>query len=368
MFDELDLGVCVMSVRLISGDEARQLSLADKWELLGPYLKRFGSGCLAYSTLQPGLEYLLLEGRGYVAFKCVGWLARTTFVLGDPICARGDLDVVLNKVCTHLPRPVFVQIRKDVGRRLVRHGFYVNSLGFEVELAVQEWKLRGGDKQNLRTAIHRAETQGIRIYEIGETGVTEQQLAAFSEHWFRSRAVEGTELCFWTRPALIGEDASVRKFVALQGEQLLGFVFCDPLFENGKIVGYGAEVMRVSPEAPRGLIYAMNSYAVARFRQEQSQRFSLGSCIFCKLEDYGEVNSLFTTLFFTALFQYGDRFYNFKGQVIHKREYRGQEVPIYWATRSRWPVGQVIRLFKACGVSPFEQIMQGLRKSLGLRP
>ena len=49
------------------------------------YLKKYGGYVMAYSTLQPGMQYFDMIGVGYLAYMVKG---RTRFVLGDPVCAR----------------------------------------------------------------------------------------------------------------------------------------------------------------------------------------------------------------------------------------------------------------------------------------
>jgi hypothetical protein len=54
------------------------------------YLRQFGSHPMAYSTLQPGMEYFDLPGIGYIAYAtCRG----SRLVLSDPLGTQADNDL-----------------------------------------------------------------------------------------------------------------------------------------------------------------------------------------------------------------------------------------------------------------------------------
>ena len=71
------------------------------------YLKQFGSHCMAYSTLQPGMEYFDLPAVGYLAYMTHG---RTRFVLGEPICAEADSPRLMDEALRDHCDTCFVQI------------------------------------------------------------------------------------------------------------------------------------------------------------------------------------------------------------------------------------------------------------------
>ena len=52
---------------------------------------------------------------------------------------------------------------------------------------------------------------------------------------------------------------AVRKFYCYKGDELLGFVFFDPFFENGKTIGYTANILRSKPRQPRTVYWIMSS-------------------------------------------------------------------------------------------------------------
>jgi lysylphosphatidylglycerol synthetase-like protein (DUF2156 family) len=93
------------------------------------YLKKYGNFCIAYSTIQPGMQYFDIPQKGYLAYMVQG---KKRFVLGDPICAKEDKEVIIKEALKEYPNTVFYQITKETAELLhKKFGFYMNIFGTE---------------------------------------------------------------------------------------------------------------------------------------------------------------------------------------------------------------------------------------------
>ncbi|MHB9079136.1 MAG: phosphatidylglycerol lysyltransferase domain-containing protein [Pirellulaceae bacterium] len=90
------------------------------------YLTKYGSHCMAYSTLQPGMAYFDLPGVGYIAY--VRYLG-TSFILSDPVCAPDQLPALIVAFLRQHRSPFFVQVHEHTAGVLQReYGFRVNAI------------------------------------------------------------------------------------------------------------------------------------------------------------------------------------------------------------------------------------------------
>lgn len=111
------------------------------------YLKQYGSHCMAYSTLQPGMQYFDMPGVGYLAFMICGG---TRFVLGDPICAERDKEKLIENALKEYSKTSFYQISKATAELLhQRFGYYMNVFGTETNIyRDQVWNNRDNSEED----------------------------------------------------------------------------------------------------------------------------------------------------------------------------------------------------------------------------
>jgi len=133
----------------------------------------------------------------------------------------------------------------------------------------------------------------------------------------------------------------------------LGFVFFDPFFENGKTIGYTANIVRCWPDAkPNGLLDFIILEAMKKFKAEGVQYLSLGLSPLYNIEpDKRENRHLRRLLNF--IWNYGNFFYSFKDLAFHKTRFRAPEQKLFACIRR--DVNPILGLFQlafACGVIP----------------
>src|SRR2546428_8927617 len=102
-----------MSVEVLASAKPKSLGQQEKWNLLSPFLKRYGREALAYATLQQGMEYFVNDD-GYAAYTSVSHplFARKTkkIVLSDPVCAPENYTRFVRHFLEHFPRAAFAVI------------------------------------------------------------------------------------------------------------------------------------------------------------------------------------------------------------------------------------------------------------------
>ncbi|MCX6880745.1 MAG: DUF2156 domain-containing protein [Verrucomicrobia bacterium] len=337
-----------MAIRKVTGDEAKSWQHEDKWRVLSPFLRRYGGEALAYATLQEGMEYFIDDELGYIAFATVVHpvFARKPkrIVLSDPVCARDQFQELLERFLADNPSAVFVVISEYCAEVLRAMGFKVNCIGPEPVLPVQTYNTNGNwkDLDMIKRARNEAKREAIVIREEEIENIDPEQLEAVSSRWRGTKILNDREIWVYARRPVWRAEPDVRKFVAYdrQGE-IVGFVFYDPVYRDGNVVGYSANISRCDESRYGRLATAIHMVAVDLFRSEGKETLNLLLAPFVRL-NIGKYNDdRITRLFFELSEKFGNQIYNFKGLAFHKSKYRVIEKPLYLASRSWFPSNDV---------------------------
>ena len=313
------------------------------------FLREYGSQPLAYSTLQPGLSYFDLPDIGFIAYlKFRGHC----YALGDPICSLSQREHLLSEYIKRNPKTCFVQVHRDTASLLHRqYGFRYTAMGIESTIQLDGWNIKGRDKEYLRRARNKADKGLIVITECPAASIDWKAIDEASARWLATRRVERRELRFLSRPMLPEPDASIRHFLAYREGQLLAYIFFDPVFSGGNIVGYYPSVARLSEGFKPGLYYALILQAIEQFRVSGVKRLYLGLSPLAKLgKPECSGNSDLARLLLRGIYAYGGRFYNFKGIEFAKERFCGETEPVFFTHRNILPVGHLFAVLKLCNV------------------
>lgn len=330
-----------MSIRKVTGEEAGSWSREDKWRVLSPFLRAYGGEALSYATIQEGMEYFIDDELGYIAFTTITHpvFARKPkrIVLSDPVCSRGNLWELIGKFLQDNPSAVFVVISEHCAEVLRDMGFKVNCIGPEPELPVQSYNTSGNwrDLDMIKRARNEAKREGVVIREERLEDVAAEKLEAVSSRWMGTKILNDREIWIYARRPIWESEPDVRKFIAYdkQGE-IIGFVFYDPVYRDGRVTGYSANTSRCDESRYGRLATAIHMEAVDVFRGEGRETLNLCLAPFVRLH-LGKYNDdRITRLFFELSESYGNRIYNFKGLAFHKSKYRVKEKPLYFASKS----------------------------------
>lgn len=345
------------SVTVIQGDQARKLSRAEKWELLSPHIRQHGRASLAYATLQEGMEYFVDE-TGYIAFTTVQHRVFSPkpkrITLSDPVCAPENLEKLVGRFLADNPRAAFCVISEQFAGVMRGMGYKVNCIGYEPELEVQSYNSQGNWKELdlIKRARNEARREGIVIREEAGETLKKEDLAAISGKWMQTKKINDREIWIYARRPVFEHEEDVRKFVAYDREGgVAGFVFYDPMYRDGKVFGYSANIVRCDEHRFGRLATAVHMTALEKFREEGKEVLNLLLAPFVKL-DAGKYNDdLGAKLFFKLSARFGNSIYNFKGLSFHKSKYRGLERSLYYASNSLMPSNDIYLAFLSADIT-----------------
>lgn len=347
-----------MGFKIIEAEAARALGQKEKWALLSPYLKKHGREALSYATLQAGMEYFIDE-HGYIAYTTAQHpvFARRPrkMTLVDPVCAIEDYPKIIQNFLSVHPRAMFGVISETCAQVLRGIGFKANCIGFEPELPIQTYNTRGNWKELdlIKRARNEAKREGITIREESriET-VNREQLEAVSSRWIGTKRIKDREIWIYARRAIFEHEEDVRKFVAFDRDgRVAGFVFYDPMYTAGRIIGYSANISRCDEQRFGRLATAIHMEAMEKFKAEGKEVLNLCLATFVKLNGGKFNDDRLSKLFFELSARYGNSIYNFEGLSFHKSKYRGRENFIYFASNNRWPSNDIYLAFRSADIT-----------------
>lgn len=325
-------------------------------------LKKHGKGSLAYSSLQSGLQYFMQEDRGYIAYVQLKDNKNSVCVLADPICADADLEEMIDAFLKEKSDPIFLHASHETAKILNARGFCANELGVETIIDIQEFSLSGNKKQGLRQSRNNAKKDGINVIEV--RSVDEFLFKAFkkvSDAWMKEKVVSNSDMKFVVRPMVYVDEIDVRRFAAVQNNEIVGFVVYDPMYENGEVVGYIANQLRSAIERNYSLVDAIIIESMEKFKAEGKKYVSLGLSPLYKVDDSDEfTHSKLLKAHFQYSYEKANYLYNFKNLARHKNKYRPEiagtrEVKVYCVLKTRFLLTRMHQVYHVLGMSPVRQ-------------
>jgi len=346
-----------MAERIIEGEAAKSLGRKEKWDLLSPFLRQHGREALSYATLQSGLEYFITPA-GYIAYTTIRHpvFARKPkrIAFSNPVCAERDYEHIVRDFMAPNRNAVFACISESFAEVLHNLKFKVNCIGYESELPIRTYKTKGDWKEFdlIKRARNEARRENITIREEQIETVNREQLQALSQRWMGGKKVHDREIWIYARRPVYEHEEGVRKFVAYDRDgRVAGYAFYDPIYRDGQVVGYSANILRCDESRFGRLATAIHMEAVEKFRPEGAEVLNLNLAPFVKLEQGRFNDDLGCSLFFKLSARYGNDIYNFKGLSFHKSKYRGAEKSLYFASNSFWPSNDIYLAFLSADIT-----------------
>jgi phosphatidylglycerol lysyltransferase len=312
------------------------------------WLRRYGSFTLAYSAaFQEGLEYFGGD-HGFLAYKMVG---RTALVLADPLTSPENRKGLIREFVQANADVYFCQVSRPTAEVLAGMGFKVNEMGTDHRIALTNYK-----RKTLRTAARRTANDGYVIRECAAASVGFADIKNVSEGWRQTRTYKRREVGFLNRPIVLDDEVDVRKFFAFDRDgKLVAFSFYDPIYEDGRVVGYSTSFKRRLPEADPSICSAILQSAIDAFQQEKRNWLFLGLSPMADIEDKEFHHDSFLSFAFRHAFRSRlfNRFvYPLQGHASHKRDFRGVAEQTYFAFKGRTGPAfpRVLKLLRACNM------------------
>ena len=185
------------------------------------------------------------------------------------------------------------------------------------------------------------------------------EIGAVSEAWRATRPTGHREVTFLNRPLTTDPDPAVRRFALRDdGGVLQAYVYFDPLYRGGAVVGYVTSIKRRRPDAPGLGEAAVMKHAIERFKAEGRAELRLGLSPFAPDTDgrrpagpYRQNKMLATT--FRLAFGAGwlnRGFYALENHAAYKYRFRGTEDRTYYAAPTFWNFRPLTALARLMGL------------------
>ena len=315
-------------------------------------LSKYGDFSMAYSTaVQPRLNYFG-DADGYLAYR-QRW--GMSFVLGDVVASTQHTPILIDRFIEAHKRLSFCQITRPLAELLSQRGFFINEMGVDTTLRLSDYSFAGKHKEWLRYAANWTAKRDFEIVEAGFDQITPDDVEKVSEAWRTTRTVKRKEVRFLNRPIVLEDELGVRKFFLLSPEKkLLAFVFLDPIFRDGKTIGYVTAFKRRHPEAPLYAEHAIMKRIIETLKLEGVEQLNLGLSPMAGIQDNDfrcnrVTSGLFRRAFDSKLLN--KYCYNVVGHADYKRRFRGEEEKVYFASQSRFNSSRLLALIGLCGIA-----------------
>ncbi len=320
-----------------------------------PYLEKYGSHCMAYTSLEPTMKYFVMEGVGYIAyidFKHWLWSRKERkIVLADPVCDPENFRIILDSFIHKFHDVVFVQASRAFALVLDEAGYQTNIFGIETEIALPDFTLAGKQRAKLRQWQNKCKREGVVVIEKNIDEIEDQQaINQISESWLKNKG--GSEYSFLVRPLRPTAEKDVRYFWAYQNDKLIAFATFDPIYRDGNIVGYYHNIDRFINNAPHGTSATIVLSALEVFKAEGVGALNLGmSPLFLQRGLSQELNyNKFTRKAFWYAFEKLNYIYPFQGNASHKKKFNGKANPVYISGTNGTGLREVFAMVKANGM------------------
>ncbi len=334
-------------------------------------LKQYGRGSLAYSSLQAGMQYYMNDKLGYCAYVPLSDSEDSVCVLADPICSKENLRAFLDAFLLEKKDPIFLHASRDTAEILNERGFSVNELGVETIIEIQKFTLSGNKRQALRQARNNAKRDNLVCKEVlSSDPEMRKAFRKISEEWMKHKVMNDSEMQFIVRPIVYVDEIDVRKFVALKGDTVVGFIIFDPIYENGKVKGYIANHLRSNLDRSYSVVDFILLEALDIFKAEGKEELSLGLSPLAKVDDSQEFrHSKLLTAHFKYSFEKANFLYNFKNLYRHKSKYRPElpgahEEKVYCCMKTRFLLVRIYDVYNVLGFHPIKQIISHFGKAM----
>ncbi|WP_427017329.1 bifunctional lysylphosphatidylglycerol flippase/synthetase MprF [Pseudarthrobacter sp. P1] len=206
------------------------------------------SSPLSWMTMWAGNTYWFSsKGTGFVAFRVLSGIALS---LGVPVGPKSELRACVEEFSRFAVgngwTPCFYSVTADVKDITTSLGWGSVQVAQETILSLDSVTFKGKKYQDVRTAVNKAATEGIRaewlVYPTAPLAIVDQ-IQAISEEWVADRRMP--EMGFTLGGLDEINDPEVRCLVALDRHGTVHAVTSWlPVYRNGSVVGWTLDFMR----------------------------------------------------------------------------------------------------------------------------
>lgn len=249
------------------------------------------------------------DHRGFVMYSVAG---RSWVALGDPVAPPEEMAALAQRfveLCDqHGGWAVFYKASRQQLYRYLDLGLSVVKLGEEARVPLEGFSLEGPERRNLRRSWRRAVQEGctFEVVDASQVRTLLPRLREISDDWLASKRTREKRfsLGFFDERYLSRYPAAL---VRMKGE-LVAFA---NVWQSGERAELSVDLMRFSTAAPPGVMRYLLVELMLWGRERGYGWFNLGMAPLSGLQA-SAVAPLWNQLG-TAIYGYGERFYNFQG-------------------------------------------------------
>lgn len=321
------------------------------------FYSRVGNTTYSYLTLLAD-KYLFYtaEQRALLQY---GQKSHYFIVMGDPAAADtaslvAGIHEFRRMAEDYNRQAVFYQVDEANLHHYLNAGFALLKLGERARVALNTFSLVGKQAQKYRTALNRGVAAGLR-FEVVTVPLSDAlwaELTLISSAWLSEKhgAEKGFSLGRFERTFLT---QCGRFALVYQGERLLAFASITPDFAEHSECQI--DLMRHVPDAPRGtmdfLFVSLMQYAAAAgytwFDLGMAPLAGVGASTWSRREEQ----------LLRLVYQYGSRFYNFKGLHAYKDKFNPEWRGLYLAYPRRASVLGILLAVAALVAGGYRQVL-----------
>ncbi|THA22688.1 DUF2156 domain-containing protein [Streptomyces sp. A1277] len=244
-------------------------------------------------------------------------------------------------------RIVSVQVQSGDAQLFVDHGFTVNQMGASYAVDLADFTLAGTRFMQLRNKIKRALRAGLVVEEVPYAEWAER-VEKLDTAWLTTKGEGVKPLEFLVGQTGGRHQALRRLFVARRDEELVGYVSYAPVY--GSRAGWMHDLSRRVPDAPPGVMEAVNKAAIDVFREEKERWLHFGFTPFTSLTaPQFPGHSRAFHWFMEYLWEHGAHIYPARTQLDYKLKWAPQVVlPEYVAFQGPASLPALVHVFRAC--------------------
>ncbi|MFD5745762.1 bifunctional lysylphosphatidylglycerol flippase/synthetase MprF [Streptomyces sp. NPDC127033] len=315
-------------------------------------LRAGGDNPSAFLALNSGNGYFTDPATdGVVAYREAGsYLLQFGGVHAPPDQRETLLRAFLDHARRRRRKVVAVQVLAPDVDLFVRCGFTVNQIGSSYSVHLPDFALRGSRFMKLRNKISRARRSGLEVTEV-PYGECAAEVDGIDGAWLRSKGRHVKEIEF-----LVGElggpaQHARRLMLGRLDGKPVAYISYSPAY--GSRPGWLHDLSRRLPDAPPGVMEAINLTALERFREEEAEWLHFGFTPFTGLSAEHDPAGAgkATRKIIRLLADRGDTIYPAASQLAYKEKWGPQLVlPEYVAFHGRARLGaiwQILRVTKS---------------------
>ena len=239
-------------------------------------IQQFGSGdVISYAHLQPQLERFQTS-YGLWSYRTFGDI---TITLGGPLCSPVNRQDMLRKFLQDKKKPILFYLTEDFLTSVKEYPLHNVCIGTNRRIKTKVFLQQPSSK--VKGALKKAKKAGVIWKEVFHMEQWQSSLTSISEEYLTNAQYEH-EMSFINMPLQCGLATYRRLFLMKEGSgRILGFVYLNPIYTDGQLVGYLLDMLRFIKTKIWGLWFS-TVYTLAQVLHREGLELYLG---FCPLHD-----------------------------------------------------------------------------------